>query len=154
MAKVGKRPLDDQQLEGAGAGVGGTKWSNMPSFKGNANAIDDIKKMGADTSRLKGGAKSAANEAKDRAVNRTAVRAAGAVGANEGVKAALNNSASAKDDDGDSFKDMERAMRAADSDIESSKYGKGDKMKKGGHVSASSRADGIASKGKTRGKMC
>ena len=156
MAKVGKRPLDDQLLEGAGAGmgsgVGGTKWSNMPSFKGKANAVDDIKKMGADTSRLKGGAKDAANEAKDRAVNRTAVRIAGAAAAGEGAKAALGRSASAKDDDGDSFKEMERAMRAADADIESSKYGKGDGMKKGGSVS--SRADGIAQRGKTRGKMC
>jgi hypothetical protein len=156
MAKVGKRPLDDQLLEGAGAGMGagvsGTKWSNMPSFKGKANAVDDIKKMGADTSRLKGGAKDAANEAKDRAFNRTAARIAGATAVSEGTKAALSRSASAKDDEGDSFKEMERALRAADADIESSKYGKGDGMKKGGSVS--SRADGIAQRGKTRGKMC
>ena len=158
MAKIGKRPTDDQLLEGAGAGmgagVGGTKWSNMPSLKGKANAIDDIKKMGADTSHLKGGAKDAANEAKDRAVNRTGVRIAGATAVSEGTKAALGRSASAKEGDEDSFKSMERALRSADSDIESSKYGKGDKMKNGGSVSASRRADGIASKGKTRGKMC
>jgi hypothetical protein len=159
MAKIGRRPTDDQLLEGGGAGmsagVGGTKWSNLPSFKGKSNAIDDLKKMGADTSHLKGGAKTSAEEAKDRAANRTAVRAASAVAVNEGTKAALNNTASAKEDGGDSFKEMERALRAADSEIESSKYGKGDKMKQGGYVSsASSRADGIASKGKTRGKMC
>jgi hypothetical protein len=158
MAKVGKRPLDDQLLEGAGAGmgagVGGTKWSNMPSFKGKANAADDIRKMGADTSHLKGGAKDAANEAKDRAFNRTAGRVAGATALSEGTKAALGRSATAKESDEDSFKEMERAMRAADADIESSKYGKGDGMKKGGKVTASCRADGIAQRGKTRGKLC
>jgi hypothetical protein len=160
MAKVGKRPLDDQILEGGsmGAGVGGTKWSNLPSFKGKANAVDDIKKMGADTSHLKGGAKSAADEAKDRAFNRTAARAAGVAAVNEGVKAALNNTVSAKESDTDedrSFKEMSRAMRAADADIASESYGKGDKSyKRGGKVnSASSRADGIASKGKTKGRM-
>jgi hypothetical protein len=31
---------------------------------------------------------------------------------------------------------------------------RGDKMKKGGKVSASSRADGIAQRGKTKGRMC
>ena len=50
MAKIGRRPTDDQQLEGGGAGmgagVGGTRWSNLPSFKGKANAADDIRKMG------------------------------------------------------------------------------------------------------------
>ena len=157
MAKVGKRPLDDQLLEGAGAGmgsgVGGTKWSNMPSLKGKANAADDVRKMGADTSHLKGGAKDAANEAKDRAFNRTASRIAGATAVSEGTKAALDVATSPKKNEGDSFKEMERALRAADADIESSKYGKGDGMKKGGKVNASRRADGIAQRGKTRGKM-
>jgi hypothetical protein len=160
MAKVGKRPLDDQMLEGGGmgAGVGGTKWSNMPSLKGKANAIDDIKKMGADTSHLKGGAKSSADEARDRAANRTAVRAAGAAAAGEGAKALLSNPVSAKDggpDEDRSFKEMSRALREADSDIASESYGKGDKSyKRGGSVgSASRRADGCATKGKTRGKV-
>ena len=95
MAKIGKRPLDDEQLEGgvgggASAGISGTKWSKLPSFKGNSNAVDDIKKITADTSHLKGGAKSAANEAKDRAVTRTAARAAGAAAVHEGTQAALN----------------------------------------------------------------
>jgi len=159
MAKIGKRPLDDQLLEGggAGAGISGTKWSNMPSFKGNANFVDDLKKMGADTSRLKGGAKESAEMARDRAANRTAVRAAGAVAAGQGVKASLSNNATAKQsnnyDEEGSFKEMERAMRAADADIESSKYGKGDRMKNGG-MTASKRADGIAQRGKTRGSIC
>jgi hypothetical protein len=125
----------------------------MPSLKGKANAIDDLKKMGADTSHLKGGAKESSDLAKDRAANRTAVRAAGAAAVSEGTKAALNAATSPKKSDEDSFKEMERALRAADADIESSKYGKGDGMKKGGKITASSRADGIATRGKTRGKM-
>lgn len=58
----------------------------------------------------------------------------------------------------------DKALREVDADRESSKYGKGDegmkrggkvkKMASGGSVSASSRGDGIASKGKTRGRMC
>lgn len=140
MAKIGKRPTDDQLLEGGGgggasAGISSTKWSNLPSLKGKANAIDDLKKMGADTSHLKGGAKESSDLAKDRAANRTAVRAAGAVAVNEGTKAALDKASekSAKKDE-DSFKEVERSLREADADIESSKYGKGDKMKKGGSV--------------------
>lgn len=139
MAKVGKRPLDDQLLEGGGgggmsAGISSTKWSNLPSLKGKASAIDDLKKMGADTSHLKGGAKEAVNLAKDRAANRTAVRAAGAAAVSEGTKAALDAATSSKKSDEDSFKEVERALRAADDEIESSKYGKGDGMKKGGSV--------------------
>ena len=155
MAKIGRRPTDDQLLEGggggAGAGISGTKWSKMPSLKGNSDAVSDIKKLAKDTSHLKGGARDASDEAKGRAATRTAVRAAGVAAVNEGTKAALNNTATAKAADEDSFKTMERSLRAADEDIESSKYGKGDKMKKGGM--ASSRADGCCTKGKTRGKM-
>jgi hypothetical protein len=160
MAKIGRRPTDDQLLEGgggggAGAGISGTKWSKMPSFKGNSDAVSDIKKLTKDTSHLKGGARDASDEAKGRAATRTAVRAAGVAAVNEGTKAALNNTASAKEGDEDSFKVMERSLREADADIESSKYGKGDKLKRGGMVgsSASSRADGCATKGKTRGKV-
>jgi hypothetical protein len=156
MAKIGRRPTDDQLLEGgggggAGAGISGTKWSKMPSFKGNSDAVSDIKKLTKDTSHLKGGARDASDEAKGRAATRTAVRAAGAAGVSEGTKAALNNTVSAKEEGRDSFKEMERSLREADADIESSKYGKGDKLKKGGM--ASSRADGCCTKGKTRGKM-
>ena len=63
--------------------------------------------------------------------------------------------------------DMENdeALRSVDTERAASKYGKGDeegmkrggKVKKyaaGGSVSASRRADGIAAKGKTRGRMC
>jgi hypothetical protein len=153
MAKIGRRPTDDQLLEGggAGAGISGTKWSSMPSLKGKANAVDDIKKMGADTSHLKGGAKAASDEAKDRAFDRTAARAAGTVAVSEGTKAVLDRATSKKKSEEDPFKEVERTLRAADEDTESSKYGKGDKMKTGGM--ASSRADGCCTKGKTRGKM-
>jgi hypothetical protein len=140
MAKIGKRPLDDEQLEGGvgggmSAGISGTKWSSLPSLKGKSNTMDDIRKITSDTSHLKGGAKSAANEAKDRAVTRTAVRAAGAEAVHEGTQAALDKATSPKKaEKEDSFKEMERALREADADIEASKYGKGDKMKKGGSV--------------------
>jgi len=83
---------DDQLLEGGGAGAGAgagirnTKWSSMPSFKGNASTMGDIKKLTADSSHLKGGAKQAVDEAKARAAKRTAVRAAGAAAAGAGAK--------------------------------------------------------------------
>lgn len=160
MPKIAKHPLDDQQLEGGvgggmSAGISGTKWSSMPSLKGKANAVDDIKKMGADTSHLKGGAKAASDEAKNRAFDRTAARAAGAAAVSEGTKAALDRATSTKKTEEDSFKEVGRALRAADEDTEASKYGKGDKLKRGGMVrsSASRRADGMASKGKTRGRV-
>lgn len=158
MAKVGKRPLDDQLLEGGGgggmsAGISGTKWSKMPSFKGNSDAVSDIKKLTKDTSHLKGGARDASDEAKTRAATRTAMRAAGAAAVSEGTKSALDAATSTKKSDEDSFKEVERSLREADADIEASKYGKGDGMKKGGKVTASKRADGIAQRGKTRGKM-
>ncbi len=140
MAKIGKHPLDDQQLEGGigggmSAGISGTKWSKMPSMKGNSSLSDDIKKLRADTSHLKGGARDASDEAKTRAATRVATRAAGAAAISEGTKAALDkaNEKSAQKDE-DSFKEVERSLRGADEEIESSKYGKGDKMKKGGSV--------------------
>jgi hypothetical protein len=143
MAKVGRRPLDDQQLEGgiAGAGVGGTKWSSMPSFKGNASTVGDIKKMTADTSHLKGGAKAAADEAKGRAAKRTAVRAAGAAAAGIGARAAKEDAAAAGTAE-DSFKEVERTLREVDADLEAEKYGKGDKMKSGGSVKGWGKARG------------
>ena len=52
------------------------------------------------------------------------------------------------------FKENEKALQEVDAEKESEKYGKGDKYAKGGSVSASRRGDGIAQRGKTRGKMC
>jgi hypothetical protein len=55
-----------------------------------------------------------------------------------------------KDEDEGNFQETKRIMREVDADIKASK---GDKMKSGGKVTASKRGDGIAQRGKTRGKM-
>ena len=157
MAKIGRRPLDDEQLEGGGKGAGigsssvkNTKWSGMPSLKGNANIMDDLKKITKDTSHLKGGAKKATELAIDRAINRTGIRAVGAAGAGAVAKAATSEDkpkkAAVKSDD---YEDMSGAV---DIDVSNPTGVAGRGMKKGG-LTASSRADGCATKGKTRGKM-
>ena len=94
-SKGSKRGIDEQQLEGGGGGGGsisGTKWSSMPSLRSNASTMDDLKKIVADTPKLKGAAKAAKEEAIDRAITRTVVRAgaAGAAGATvaAGIKSA------------------------------------------------------------------
>lgn len=94
-SKGSKRGIDEQQLEGGGGGGGsisGTKWSSMPSLRSNASTVDDLKKIVADTPKLKGAAKAAKEEAIDRAITRTVVRAgaAGAAGATvaAGIKSA------------------------------------------------------------------
>ena len=158
MATSKIKGLDEPQLEGGigGAGVSGTRWSSMPSFKGKSSMMGDIKKLTADTSHLKGGAKKAVEEAKTRAARRTAVRAAGADAAYEGGKAMMSESA-AKDSDKKSdaveasFRNVKEESPEAG---EMSTHYKPDTYKKGGTVSASRRADGIAMRGKTRGKMC
>ena len=142
---------DDQLLEGGGAGAGirGTKWSSMPSFKSNASTIDDLKKIVSDTSKLKGAAKSAKEEAIDRAITRTGVRAAGAGAAGAGLKS-ISSAGASEDkkgvDEGDDTADKNY-------DLPGGFSGKG--MKKGGNVasSASKRADGCAVRGKTRGRI-
>ena len=144
MAKIGKRPLDDEQLEGggAGAGISGTKYSKMPSFRGSSNTMDDLRKINQDTSNLRGNAKKVTEDAQDRAAARTGVRAAGAGAAAAGAKALTGN-------DSEDIKDDKTPSRAGMGEIMS---GKG--MAKGGKVSsASSRADGCAVKGKTKGRM-
>jgi hypothetical protein len=145
MAKIGKRPMDDEQLEGggAGAGISGTKWSNMPSLRGSSSTIGDLKKINQDTSHLKGGAKTATEAAQDRAAARTGVREAGAGAAATAAKMATSDASA---DDSNYSVDQNKAGPAGIGAIIS---GKG--MAKGG--SASSRADGIASRGKTRGTM-
>ena len=94
-SKGSKKGIDEQQLEGGGGGGGsisGTKWSSMPSLKSNASTMGDLKKIVADTPKLKGAAKAAKEEAIDRAITRTVVRAgaAGAAGATvaAGIKSA------------------------------------------------------------------
>jgi hypothetical protein len=159
MAKVGRYGLDEPQLEGGisgGAGIRGTKYSNLPSFKGNASTVGDIKKLTADTSHLKGGAKQAVEEAKARAAKRTAVRAAGAAGVGAGVKSMMPESASAKDSDfaDESIEARFKQIEAKEEPPEMATHYKPDSYKSGGKTSASKRADGIAMRGKTRGKMC
>jgi hypothetical protein len=157
MAKVGRHGLDEPQLEGGGAGAGirGTKWSSMPSFKGNASTMGDIKKLTADSSHLKGGAKQAVDEAKARAAKRTAVRAAGAQAAYQGGKAVVGESASSKQSDSKDDGVVEATFRKSEDKEESPEMAthyKPDNYKSGG-TTASRRADGIATKGKTRGKI-
>lgn len=145
-----KRGLDDQLLEGGGAGAGikGTKWSSMPSFKSNASALDDLKKITSDTSHLKGSAKAAKEEAIDRAITRTGARAVGAGAAGAGLKSIGSaNAEDSKKSEPDHGGDAD-----INYDIPGGFSGKG--MKRGGKVnSASKRADGIAQRGKTKGKM-
>jgi len=136
---------------GGGAGISGTKYSNMPSFKGNASIMDDLKKLTKDTSKLKGGAKKATELATDRAINRLAVRAAGAAGAGAVAKAATSEDKPKKAVA--NFEDYEDMSGPVDIDVSNPTGVAGRGMKKGG-MTASARADGIATKGKTRGKMC
>jgi hypothetical protein len=145
MAKIGKRPMDDEQLEGggAGAGISGTKWSKMPSLKGSSSMVDDIKKINKDTSHLRGGAKKSAEDAQDRAAARTGVRAAGAGAVAAGAKMATTDASA---DDSSYSVDQNKAGPAGIGAIIS---GKG--MAKGG--TASARADGCATKGKTKGRF-
>jgi hypothetical protein len=121
----------------------------MPSFTSNASIMDDIRKLTRDTSHLKGGAKRATELAEDRAATRMGVRAAGTAAAVAGTKAATSDDkpkkAAAKSDD---YEDMSGDV-SADPSNPTGAAGKG--MAKGG--SASSRADGIAQRGKTRGMM-
>jgi hypothetical protein len=141
-----KRGLDEQELEGGGSGASmrntstkDTKWSDRPSFTSNASLMDDIRKIGKDTSRLKGNAKKVSEDAQDRAAKRTAIRAAATGATAAGIKAAVS-------DDSEDTTDN-TSSRAGMGEIMS---GKG--MAKGG--SASSRADGIAQRGKTKGRVC
>ena len=136
---------------GGGAGISGTKYSNMPSFKGNASIMDDLKKLTKDTSKLKGGAKKATELATDRAINRLAVRAAGAAGAGAVAKAATSEDKPKKAVA--NFEDYEDMSGPVDIDVSNPTGVAGRGMKKGG-MTASARADGIATKGKTRGKIC
>jgi hypothetical protein len=150
-----RRGLDEQELEGGGAGASmrststkSTKWSGMPSMKGNASLMDDLKKITAPPTKAKGAAKRSVELAEDRAVSRTLARAAGAGAAGAGVKAMTSKEAAAAKDK-DDYEDMAGDVKA-DSSNPTGVAGTG--MKKGG-MTASRRADGIASRGKTRGKI-
>jgi len=145
-----RSPREDQPLEGSGGGGGvrGTRWSSIPSFRGNSSAIDDLRKIASDTSNLKGAAKAAKEEAIDRAVTRTGIRSVGAGAAGAAVKAITP--AKASEDKQEDFDSGDTADK--NYDVPGGFSGRG--MKKGGKVSsASRRADGIAKRGKTRGRL-
>jgi hypothetical protein len=154
--KRSKRGDDLTPLEGGGGGAGmsastkDTKWSSMPSFKSNASVMDDLKKLTKDTSKLKGGAKKATELAVDRAINRLGIRAVGAAGAGAAAKALTSEDkpkkAAAKSED---YEDMSGAV---DIDVSNPTGVAGRGMKKGG-MTASRRADGCATKGKTKGRF-
>jgi len=122
----------------------------MPSFKSNASIMDDIKKLTKDTSKLKGGAKKATDLAEDRAAQRMAIRVAGTGAAGAAAKALTSEDkpkkAIAKSDD---YEDLTGDV-SLDPSNPTGVAGKG--MKKGG-MTASSRADGCATKGKTKGRF-
>jgi len=146
-------PLEGGATGGGGASVRGTKYSNLPSLRGNANVMDDLRKLTAPSTKAKGAARRSVELAEDRAINRMAVRAAGAVGAGAAAKAISGKDAVAEDNSkkSDDYEDM-----TGDVDLDASNptgvAGRG--MKKGGSVSsASKRADGCATKGKTKGRM-
>jgi hypothetical protein len=150
-----RRGLDEQELEGGGAGASmrststkSTKWSGMPSMKGNASLMDDLKKITAPPTKAKGAAKRSVELATDRAVSRTLARAAGAGAAGAGVKAMTSKEAAAAKDK-DDYEDMSGDV-AVDPSNPTGVAGKG--MKKGG-MTASRRADGIAARGKTKGRI-
>jgi len=154
MATSKIKGLDEQLLEGGGggggSGIGGTKWSSIPSFKGKSNAVSDINKMLSDSSHLKGGAKQAVEEAKARAAKRTSVRAAGMAGLGAGAKSMMAEDATAKDS---SNKTEPIEARFREVKEESPEAGEMSTHYKSGGL-ASKRADGIAQRGKTRGKIC
>jgi hypothetical protein len=121
----------------------------MPSFKGNANIVDDFKKLTKDTSHLKGGAKKSTDLAEERAVSRMAVRAGATGAAAAAAKAATSEDkpkkAAVKSED---YEDMSGEVNL-DPSNPTGVSGKG--MAKGG--TASSRGDGCATKGKTKGRF-
>jgi hypothetical protein len=139
-------PLEGGSTGGGGAGVGGTKWSSMPSFRSNASVMDDIKKITASPTKAKGAAKRAVELAEERAINRMAVRGAGAAGAGAAAKALTSEDKPNKSNDSE---DMSGGVNM-DSSNPTGVAGTG--MKKGG-MTASRRGDGIAQRGKTRGTM-
>ena len=168
---------------GGGGGIGGTRWSNLPSIRGRANTVDDLRKLTRDTSHLHGGAKGAADEAKQRAAVRTAIRGAGLAATGAGVKSMMSDDEPAKKsssrDEVEPAENFQKNMLAEERlvkkksspsknmSIEGKMYeGRNPEIdqdtreaaggyKRGGKVAskASSRADGIAQRGKTRGKM-
>ena len=130
-SKGSKRGLDEQQLEGGGSGGGlsGTKWSSVPSLRSNASTIDDLKKLGSDTSKLKGAAKTAKEASIDRAITRTVVRAGAASAAGAGA-AALTSESKPKNGSDNEFMGSVRADPKNPTGVEGTGMAKGGMVKK------------------------
>ena len=152
-SKGSKRGIDEQQLEGGGGGGGsisGTKWSSMPSLKSNASTMDDLKKIVADTPKLKGAAKAAKEESIDRAITRTVVRA-GAAGAAGATVAAGIKSATATEGRQSNGSDNE-FMGSANRDPSNPTEYSGTGMAKGGMVNKKKMAYNAVYMGKGKRK--
>jgi hypothetical protein len=121
----------------------------MPSFKSNASLMDDLKKITAPPTKAKGAAKKSVELAADRAVSRTLARAAAPAAAVAAAKAATSEDKPKKAAVKDDYEDMAGDVKA---DSSNPTGGAGTGMKNGG-MTASRRADGIASRGKTKGRI-
>jgi hypothetical protein len=132
-SKAGRKGLDEQPLEGGGSGGGasikGTKWSSLPSLRGSSSTIDDLKKLGADTSKLKGSAKTAKEAAIDRAITRTVVRAGAASAAGAGA-AAMTSESKPKNGSDNEFMGSVRADPKNPTGVEGTGMAKGGMVKK------------------------
>lgn len=133
-SKAGRKGLDEQPLEGGGSGGGGasvkgTKWSSMPSLRGSSSTIDDLKKLGSDTSKLKGAALTSKEASIQRAADRTLVRA-GTAGAVAAGAAALSSESKPKNGSDNEFMGNVRADPKNPTGVEGTGMAKGGMVKK------------------------
>jgi len=130
-SKAGRKGLDEQPLEGGGSGGGisGTKWSSMPSLRGSSSTIDDLKKLGSDTSSLKGAALTSKEAAIQRAADRTLVRA-GTAGVVAAGAAALSSESKPKNGSDNEFMGSVRADPKNPTGAEGTGMAKGGMVKK------------------------
>lgn len=130
-SKGTKKGLDEQLLEGGGSGGGisGTKWSSMPSLRGRSSTIDDLRKIGSDTSKLKGAAKTSKEASIQRAADRTLVRA-GTAGAVAAGAAALSSESKPKNGSDNEFMGSVRADPKNPTGVEGTGMAKGGMVKK------------------------
>jgi hypothetical protein len=127
-------PLEGGATGGGGAGIKGTKWSSMPSLRGSSSTIDDLKKLGSDTSKLKGSAKTSKEAAIQRAADRTLVRAgaagAAAAGAAAAGAAALTSESKPRNGSDNEFMGSVRADPKNPTGVEGTGMAKGGMVKK------------------------
>jgi hypothetical protein len=130
-SKAGRKGLDEQPLEGGGSGggVSGTKWSSMPSLRGSSSTIDDLKKLGADTSKLKGSAKTSKEAAIQRAADRTLIRAGTAAAVGTGA-AVLSSESKPNNGSDNEFMGSVRADPKNPTGVEGTGMAKGGMVKK------------------------